>query len=122
MAPSQQETPPPRLGLEVSHVKFTRHQAGSELRVARCSESPLRFGSTPYAETPLDVNRYSTYAIVYLIPFISEEITLIYAAKLRNWAFAEPSSFLSFIDLFICHDISIIYMADCVKSEGRVSC
>lgn len=42
-----------------------------------------------------------------------------YAAKLHNWALAE---LFFFIELFIFHDISIIYMVDCVKSGGRVSC
>lgn len=53
-----------------------------------------------------------------LIAFITEVKTPIRAAKLHNWALAEP--FL--IELFIFHDISIIYMADCVKSGGSVSC
>lgn len=43
-----------------------------------------------------------------------------YAAKLHNWALSRASFFC--IDVFIFHDISIIYMVDCVKSEERVSC
>lgn len=83
--------------------------------------SPLCFGSTPYSETLTDLldlhcfpHKQSSFSF-YSLP---RRKTLIYAAKLHNWALAEPF----FIELFIFHDISIIYMVDCVKSGGRVSC
>lgn len=42
----------------------------------------------------------------------------IHTAKLHNWTMAEPL----LIELFIFHEISIIYMLDCAESGGRVSC
>lgn len=41
-----------------------------------------------------------------------------HTAKLHNWTTAEPL----LIELFIFHDVSIIYMLDCAECGGRVSC